>query len=116
MRTLLAILLFATLVIQAEDSDVVLYERDVLPILRRNCFECHSHDAGKAKGGLVLDSRAAILSGGDLGPAVVPGDPEKSLLIQAVLYKSPDLQMPPRNSAEGAVIRRSPVCPPKSKV
>ncbi|MGF2075519.1 c-type cytochrome domain-containing protein, partial [Enterococcus casseliflavus] len=70
------------------------------PILQRNCFECHSHDSGKAKGGLVLDSRTAILTGGDSGPALVPGDPDKSLLIQAILYKNPDLQMPPKTRLE----------------
>lgn len=103
MRRSLAILLLAALPSFAAGepgSGASFYEREVLPILQRNCFECHSHDSGKAKGGLVLDSRAAILSGGDSGPALVPGDPDKSLLIQAVLYKNPDLQMPPKTRLE----------------
>lgn len=70
--------------------------REVLPLLRRHCFECHSHASGKAKGGLVLDSRDAILAGGDSGPALVPGDPEKSLLLQAVRHRHPELKMPPK--------------------
>src|SRR5207245_310647 len=57
----------------------------------------HSATAIKIKGGLLLDSRQALLKGGDSGPAVVPGDPEKSLLIQAVRYLDEDLQMPPKH-------------------
>lgn len=72
------------------------FEDYVLPMLSRNCFECHSHDAGKAKGGLVLDSRRGWEVGGDSGPAVVPGDPEASLLFKAVRYDHDDLQMPPK--------------------
>lgn len=67
------------------------------PILEQHCFKCHSHASGKSKGGLMLDSREAILSGGDTGPAVVPGQPEKSLLLKAVSYTDPDLQMPPKD-------------------
>ena len=65
----------------------------VLPILQKHCFECHSHAAGKAKGGLVLDSRGGWVKGGDSGPAIVPGKLDDSLLIQAVRYD--DLEMPP---------------------
>jgi hypothetical protein len=71
------------------------YERQIRPILKANCFRCHSHAAGKAKGGLVVDSPANLLRGGDSGPAIVPGAPEKSLLIRAVRHTDPDLQMPP---------------------
>ncbi len=65
-------------------------------ILHEHCFKCHSHTADKIKGGLVLDSRDALLAGGDSGPAIVPGDPTKSLLIEAVRYENEDLQMPPK--------------------
>ncbi len=70
-----------------------LFYDSVLPLLQRHCFECHSHAAGKAKGGLVLDSRGGWAQGGDSGPAIVPGKPEESRLIQAVRYS--DLEMPP---------------------
>jgi hypothetical protein len=66
------------------------------PLLRENCFKCHSHSADKIKAGLVVDSLAGLLQGGDRGPAVIPGDVEGSLLIKAVRYTDPDLQMPPR--------------------
>jgi hypothetical protein len=73
-----------------------LFTEKIQPILRENCFKCHSHSSEKIKGGLVLDSRDAVLTGGDTGPAVTPGDPEKSLLIEAVRYANEDLQMPPK--------------------
>ena len=65
-------------------------------MLANNCYKCHSAEAEKVKGGLLLDTREALLKGGDTGPAIVPGDPEKSLLIKAVRYTDPDLQMPPK--------------------
>ncbi len=67
----------------------------VEPMLRKHCYECHSHSAKKIKGGLVVDSRGGLLKGGDIGPAIVPGKPEKSLLLEAISYKDPDLEMPP---------------------
>ena len=66
-------------------------------VLEERCFKCHSHAANKSKGGLLLDSAAAVLKGGDTGPAIVAGKPEESLLIKAVRYGDPDLQMPPKN-------------------
>src|SRR5262245_4724763 len=70
-------------------------EKKVRPVLAEHCFQCHSTAAKKKRGGLQLDSRAAVLKGGDTGPAVRPGEPEKSLLIKAVRYGDPDLRMPP---------------------
>jgi hypothetical protein len=75
-----------------------LFERSVRPLLAEHCFPCHSHAADKIKGGLVLDSRAGLLSGGDSGPAIVPDKPGESRLIKAVSYGDPDLQMPPKNN------------------
>ena len=70
------------------------FERHIRPLLIENCYTCHSRDK-KQKGSLVLDSRAGWVKGGDQGPVVVPGDPDASLLIRAVRYTNPDLQMPP---------------------
>ena len=71
------------------------FEAKVRPLLIERCHKCH---AGKAmKGGLRLDSREALLKGGDTGPAIVPGDPDKSLLIKAVRYTDKDLKMPPKD-------------------
>jgi hypothetical protein len=72
------------------------FEKKVRPLLVANCLECHGADAKKVKGGLRLTSRAELLKGGDSGPAVVPGEPDKSRLILAVRYKDDDLKMPPQ--------------------
>ena len=73
------------------------FEQKIRPIFVEHCYTCHSHDAEKIKGGLVLDSPAGVRNGGDSGPVIVPGDPERSLLINAVRYTDPDLQMPPKD-------------------
>ncbi len=67
------------------------FEQKVRPILVASCTKCHG--AKKQESGLRLDARSALI-GGDNGPAVVPGDPAKSLLIQAVNHED-DLAMPP---------------------
>jgi len=72
------------------------FENKVRPVLANNCYKCHSAKAEKVKGGLLLDSRDGVLNGGETGPAVVAGSPEKSLLIKAISYTDPDLQMPPK--------------------
>ncbi|MBB5032646.1 PSD1 and planctomycete cytochrome C domain-containing protein [Prosthecobacter vanneervenii] len=71
------------------------FAQKIGPLLERRCFECHSH-AHKIKGGLALDSRSGWEKGGESGPAVVPGRPEASLLIQAVSHVEKDLKMPPK--------------------
>ena len=68
------------------------FETSIRPLLAENCFSCHS-DARMS--GLRLDSRAAVFRGGTRGPAVVPGDPQSSLLIQAVSHTLDKLKMPP---------------------
>ncbi len=67
------------------------FEKSVRPVLVEHCFKCHAGD--KQKGGLRLDSRAALVTGGDTGPAVSPGQPAGSLLLKAVRHE--DLEMPP---------------------
>ncbi|MEI9897460.1 MAG: PSD1 and planctomycete cytochrome C domain-containing protein [Chthoniobacter sp.] len=91
--------LFAVAASAAEDftpEQKDFFDKKIKPILTDKCYKCHSNDAGKSKGGLLLDSREASLKGGDTGAAVVPGNVEKSLLITAVTYKDKDLQMPPK--------------------
>src|SRR5215472_3372699 len=67
------------------------FESRIRPVLANNCFSCH---AASQLGGLRVDSRDAILKGGKSGPAIVPGDPDKSLLIRAVRQIDPKLKMP----------------------
>ncbi|MBI5773628.1 MAG: DUF1549 domain-containing protein, partial [Verrucomicrobia bacterium] len=68
------------------------FEKKIRPVLAGECYECHS--AKKQKGGLRLDWRDALLKGGDNGPAIVPGDAKKSLLITAITHARDDLKMP----------------------
>ena len=81
------------------------FEKNIRPILINRCYECHSVEKGKAKGSLTLDSREAILKGGDSGPALIAGQPEKSLLIESVHYKNQDLQMPPKGALPSQEIK-----------
>jgi hypothetical protein len=81
---------------QPTPAQLQFFENKVRPVLADNCYKCHSHQAEKVKAGLFLDTREGVLAGGESGPAIVPGDPEKSLLIKAIRYTNPDLQMPPK--------------------
>jgi hypothetical protein len=69
-------------------------EKKARAVLEAHCFKCHSHQAGKASGDLMLDTRAAMLTGGDKGPSLVPGDPAKSLLIKSITHEDPAFKMP----------------------
>jgi cytochrome c553 len=80
------------------------FEKKVRPALVQHCFECHATTAKKVKGGLLLDSRAGLLEGGDNGPAIVPGNPDKSRLIEAIRYTNVDLKMPRGGKLPDAVI------------
>lgn len=86
------------------DDDAEFFTKQVRPILEANCFSCHSHAMKKAKGGLVVDARASLLKGGDSGPALVPGHPEKSLLLKAISYTDDELRMPPKGKMPEAQI------------
>jgi hypothetical protein len=89
----LAGIVLAVPTIRADTPAEEFFEKEVRPLLVEHCLKCHGDT--KPKGGLRLTSRAAILKGGDTGPAVVSGEPDKSLLIQAVRYNDTPL-MPPK--------------------
>ena len=79
----------------AQDSaGVELFETRVRPILAKNCYVCHSADSPKVQGALKLDSPEALMAGGNAGPPVVAGKPERSLLMR-VLSHADELKMPP---------------------
>jgi len=84
-------------------SDLEEFEKSVRPLLVKHCYECHSGQ--ESNGGLLLDTRDGVLKGGDSGAAIAAGDPERSLLIQAVRYTNPDLQMPPKNRLTSAEVQ-----------
>lgn len=81
---------------QTFDEKAAFFETRIEPILSKHCFQCHSATAKKLKGGLRLDHSEGVQRGGDIGPAVVPGAPDRSLLVKAVRHTDPDLQMPPK--------------------
>ncbi|MEX2188197.1 MAG: DUF1553 domain-containing protein [Pirellulales bacterium] len=89
--------------VSAEKLDF--FERKIRPMLLEHCYACHSQQAkadGKLKGGLRLDTAAGWRTGGDSGPAIVPGKPDESLLIEALRYES--YEMPPKGKLPDAVI------------
>ena len=80
------------------------FETKIRPVLHNNCYKCHSA-AEKVKGGLTVDSKKGLLDGGSSGePAIVPGNPEKSLLYKAITYKDADMEMPPNAKLPDNVI------------
>ena len=73
------------------------FEKRIRPVLADRCYRCHSTRAEKLKGNLLLDSREGVLKGGKDGKVLIPGEPDKSRIIEAIRYTDPDLQMPPKN-------------------
>jgi hypothetical protein len=72
------------------------FEKKVRPVLADRCYACHSATAKKVRGGLRMDTRGDLLRGGESGPALVPGEPDQSLLVKAIRYTDPVLRMPPK--------------------
>ncbi len=79
------------------------FEKKIRPVLIAECYECHSSAAATPKGGLRLDSRDGVRHGGDSGPAVVPGDASRSLLVDAIKHSG--LEMPPKKKLPDRIIR-----------
>ena len=77
-------------------ADVEFFEKKIRPILVNRCYACHSADAKKLRGALRVDSRNGLLDGGETGPAIVPGESDESLLIDAIRYGE-NYQMPPKS-------------------
>ncbi len=83
------------------DADIATFEKEVLPILKANCFACHGSEK-KLQGGLKLTSREDILKGGESGPAVNLKKPDESLILQAINYDG--IMMPPKGKLPKAQI------------
>lgn len=88
---------------QSDEEQTKFFETKIRPVLVRECYGCHSSQAGQAKGGLLLDTRNSSEAGGDSGPAVVPGSLDESLIINAIEYE--DYRMPPGGRLPANVIR-----------
>ncbi len=90
--------------LHAEDSreGIEFFEKRIRPVLVEHCYKCHSTESKSPKGGLLLDTRAATLQGGDSGHAVVPHDPDESLLLSALRFES--FEMPPSGQLDDSII------------
>ncbi|MFN9549909.1 MAG: c-type cytochrome domain-containing protein, partial [Pirellulaceae bacterium] len=80
---------------RGSQRNVNFFESKIRPLLAKHCYECHSEPAGKMEAGLRVDTAAGLRRGGAGGPAVVPGKPSQSRLMQSVRYDDPTLRMPP---------------------
>ena len=76
------------------DPRMAHFREQVMPILVEHCLRCHNPTRKKRSGGLDQTTMAGLLAGGYSGPAIVPGNPDESLLMMAVRWLDPDLQMP----------------------
>ncbi len=109
-RALLLVVILSVangIALRAEELDpagVEFFETKIRPVLVKHCYECHSDAAKEPKGKFRLDSRAGMLAGGESGVAVVPGNVEGSLLIQALRYEGsempPEGKLPPETIAD----------------
>ncbi|MEM1225289.1 MAG: PSD1 and planctomycete cytochrome C domain-containing protein [Planctomycetota bacterium] len=84
------------------DEQLAFFENNIRPVLVKECYGCHSDRTGKIRGGLRLDTRQLLLLGGESGPAVVPGNPQESLLFSAMDHDG--LVMPPKRKLSDRVI------------
>jgi hypothetical protein len=101
--SLALLLVLTTTAGQAKSADAeTFFELKVRPILAGTCLRCHGGE--KVRGGLRLTSREALLKGGESGPTIVPGDPDKSLLIQAVRHSHDTIHMPPKKRLPAAAV------------
>src|SRR5260370_14686984 len=90
--------------VRPDAAAIEFFESKVRPVLAEHCFRCHSTTDKKLKGKLLLDSRQGLLKGGESGPVIVAGKPEKSRLIQAIRDTDVDLMMPPNAKVPDAAI------------
>src|SRR5262245_6971774 len=91
---------------EPDAAGVEFFEKKIRPVLVQHCYACHSAEAQKNRkwrGGLLLDSRAGLLKGGDSGPAIVPGKPDAGTLLEALRHTG-DVRMPPKGKLPDGVL------------
>src|SRR4051794_2866160 len=86
----------------AED-DTRFFDTQVAPILTKRCLGCHNNQLND--GGISFQDRDSVLKGGSRGPAIVPGKPQQSILIQAIQHRE-ELRMPPGSKLPAKEIAR----------
>jgi Protein of unknown function (DUF1553)/Protein of unknown function (DUF1549)/Planctomycete cytochrome C/EF-hand domain pair len=88
----------------ATADQLAFFEKNIRPILVKECYSCHAATAEKIKGGLTLDTSDGLRKGGDTGPALIPGDSKKSLILKALRQVDDELKMPPKKKLSDEVI------------
>ncbi|MDA1014763.1 MAG: DUF1553 domain-containing protein [Planctomycetota bacterium] len=89
----------------ASADGIAFFEKKIRPVLIEHCYGCHSQtatSANKLRGGLLLDSRAGVLKGGESGPVLIPGKPAESLMLDSLKYDG--LEMPPKGKLPAAIV------------
>ena len=85
-------------------DQLAFFEKKIRPVLLDQCYKCHSADAEKLKGELLLDTREGTRKGGIGGAIIVPGNADRSPLVKALHSKNPDTAMPPKGKLPDNVI------------
>ncbi len=88
-------LLLSAVALMAQEDGSAFFEKNIRPLLVKQCFGCHSSESQPVMGGLRLDERELAIKGGGRGPAIIPGKPNESLLLKAVRHTAGALRMPP---------------------
>jgi hypothetical protein len=88
----------------AANQNTNFFEKKIRPVFSKNCYECHSAKSKSLKAGLLLDRKAGWERGGKNGAVIIPGEPAKSILINALRYGNHDLQMPPSGKLSETVL------------
>ena len=103
--SLLAALCIGICNVSLGDEGIEFFEKKIRPVLSKNCYECHSAQAKKAKAGLFLDRKAGWEMGGENGAVIVPGKPEESRLLIAIRFDNNDIRMPKAGKLPNRVIK-----------
>jgi hypothetical protein len=82
------------------------FEKHIRPVLVKHCYACHSAGAKTLEAGLLLDSREGLLKGGDSGPVITPGKPDKSRLLLAIRHAEEDFKMPPKEKLSDEIVKQ----------
>ena len=102
-RLLLSIFSFTTM-LWAQKQDLSLFESKIRPVLAAKCYACHSAKLKAPMGGLVLDTKSGMATGGSSGPVIIAGKPGESRLLKALRFTDSNLQMPPSGKLPDSII------------
>ncbi|HWL07872.1 MAG TPA: DUF1553 domain-containing protein [Planctomicrobium sp.] len=93
-----------TLAQEPDAEGLRFFEQKIRPVLVEHCYECHSAESRTLQGQLRVDLKSALLTGGDSGPSLIPGNPDESLLLSTLRYNGDSYDMPPKGKLPDSVI------------